>query len=337
MSNQGDNDFIRRLGEVKVKQAPPGLYEKFCRRVATNGSHKPPTESPAYYPDNHKTRLLKFAIAACACVVLGLGIWFYNSRSQKPAVNPPEVPAISTFDTERMFLFVEAREVDAKRLAFLQEMKGFEILKKGKGDQIQNYTILDILDDGIEVGSDDGSNEFLSRDDLQGRLDKALRVELRQLQQHLEDGNLSEAGLTRIGQWAGYGDNHALRMLESIAGNSSNQYQSQAQKLLYGGKQAQVVQKLLNGLASSNENAQRSAIRGLSKINSPHSLIALRKIAFGRQAGLQIAAVRGLGKLKDTASLRQLAEIIADQNTDPALQAVMSTVYENIIAETKGK
>ncbi|MFC1588415.1 HEAT repeat domain-containing protein, partial [Planctomycetota bacterium] len=76
---------------------------------------------------------------------------------------------------------------------------------------------------------------------------------------------------------------------------------------------------------------RRNAILGLSKIDSPHAVKALRKIAFGREVNLRIAAIRGLGWLKDKGCLDRLSALITDPNAESSLRKVAEDVYRKIV------
>ncbi|MFC1588147.1 HEAT repeat domain-containing protein [Planctomycetota bacterium] len=278
-----------------------------------------------------KTRLLStFLIPLAAGLLVIGGLYYWHHRPQGKTLVQPGISECD-FATKPMFLFVESREIDSNHFAFLQEMQCFEILKKAKGDYIQNYTILDILDDGIEVTSQDGSNEYLSREYLQAKLDTALVGELGQLKRHAKDNILSDAGLERIGQWATYGNETAIQMLETLSTRPAHAHHARASELLFGGKQALIIKKLMRALEADNYSYRLNAVNGLSGIDSPHSRTALRKIAFGKKANLSIAAVRGLGRLKDKGSLQQLSALIKDPEAESSLRKVAENVYQEIV------
>ncbi|MFC1587719.1 HEAT repeat domain-containing protein [Planctomycetota bacterium] len=335
MKNLELDDFEKNLKHaatrVQAAGTPAGLDHRILQAADTlPGADAPPAESGKWVP-------LLLAVAAVIFMLVGVGILLRNVRKSENPGDDLVSPVNESYETKSMFLFVEACEIDSSRFALLQEMEGFKILRKQKGDLIQNYTILDILDDGLEVAGDDGHNEYLSRDDLQCQLDKALVNELAQLGKHLKEGSLSTSGLDRIGQWASYGTENAIHMLEVISNNNAHPLQARADDLLFGGRQAQMLKKLLNNLEADKDSYRLSAIRGLSKIDSPHSRLALRRIAFGKEANLRIAAIRGLGRLKDTTCLEELADLINDSDTDSGIRKVAKDVYGILTGDGTGK
>ncbi|MFC1588230.1 HEAT repeat domain-containing protein, partial [Planctomycetota bacterium] len=76
---------------------------------------------------------------------------------------------------------------------------------------------------------------------------------------------------------------------------------------------------------------RRSAVLGLGKIDSPHAITALRKVAFGREINLSIAAIRGLGLLKDKGCLDGLSDLINDPNAESSIRKVAEDVYQEIV------
>ncbi|MFC1587525.1 HEAT repeat domain-containing protein [Planctomycetota bacterium] len=273
-------------------------------------------------------------LAACACIAVGL--WFFLRNHEKNAPGEPGsgTEEVTEYETERMFLFIEVRKIDTRRYAMVQEMKGFEMLRRAKGELIHNYTITDILDDGIEVTSTEGGAEYLSSKDLRARLDKARTRELGRLQNHLAEDNLSSGGLERIGQWAKFGDETAIHLLENISDNDAHCLQAKAKDMLFGGRQARVLNKLIQTLELDNDSYRLNAIDGLSRIDSPHSRTALRRIAFGGEDRFRKAAIQGLGQLKDTACLQPLSQLINDPATEAALRAVAESVYQGLIRQS---
>ncbi|MFC1587826.1 HEAT repeat domain-containing protein, partial [Planctomycetota bacterium] len=104
-----------------------------------------------------------------------------------------------------------------------------------------------------------------------------------------------------------------------------------AKELLFGGRQERVIKIFLRNLESGEERVRRNAILGLSKIDSPLAVTALRKIAFGREVNLSIAAIRGLGWLKDKGCLDGLSALINNPNAESSQRKVAELVYQEIV------
>ncbi|MFC1587092.1 HEAT repeat domain-containing protein [Planctomycetota bacterium] len=341
-----DQDFQGRLKKLYQLEPEPGLKQVVVNRLVqvSDGSVSPETVSQRAGADIGRTGnfgggrgIVRISVVlAAACALVCLGWYFYNnSKSEEQGRGDGELASVE-FETEKLFLFIEARQINTERYAMLQEMTGFEILKKGKGELIQNYTITDILDNGIEVNTPEGDSEFLSQDVLQSRLDSTLVRELGRLRTNISDGELLENGLERLGQWAKFGNEAAIQMLETVAYNQQHPLHGRANDLLFGGKQERVLKKLLAVLASDKDSYRLNAIRSLSKIDAPHARAALRRIAFKSGDKLRKAALQGLRELKDATCLKQLFELMHDPDVDPSLRKAAEETYKSIIENSSG-
>ncbi|MFC1586954.1 HEAT repeat domain-containing protein [Planctomycetota bacterium] len=330
-SNNQFSEIEEELLALARPGAPKKLEGMIWQQRNARGMSAADYESPVVTTPRRRIAAWIFSLAAGFFLLLG-GFLFYRNITRPVA----EETAVTeqAFETEGMFLFVETREINARRFALLQEMKDFEILEKEEGDKIQDYTVTGIMDNGIEVATADGTNEFLSRDKLQARLDRMLPKELNRLKSQMVKGELSNVGLERIGHWATYGNETAITLLDAVANSSKNRYQARAKELLFGGKQAKALSMLLKILGEKDERYHLDAVHGLGKIHSPHSLNALRKIAFGKQTKLQLAAIQGLGNLRDIQALKPLSDMIKDPGTESALKAAAESAYGRILHNT---
>ncbi len=83
-------------------------------------------------------------------------------------------------------------------------------------------------------------------------------------------------------------------------------------------------------LKKEDNKYRQQAVLGLSKIDSPLSRSALRKIAFRRGDSLQVAAIGALAKLHDTSSLQQLKKMMEDDDLPDMLKTAAGNAYDRI-------
>ncbi|MFC1586757.1 HEAT repeat domain-containing protein [Planctomycetota bacterium] len=301
-------DPEKTFRKLQPVEPGPAVLDNILREIT---SKVPVTR--AWTTNPVTARMLWIAMAACACILIGLGIVRYVSRGQVPVGPQTNNDAITRNLASESFYILKTEP--GQQESIVQDFDSFLIRRLRVGSKVGGFTLVSVENDALNLKGSDGVEGHYLVNDLNAEALGKLEEETVGLAQAFRAGDLQEADLERLKKISTFGEESALRLLEDIA-ESDSRWCSQSESILKANEEMAVVRDTIKWAKTGSRSSRVMSIRSLGRIQSPLAVQCLREIVRDSDEKLAQLALDTLVMQNDESVLKildSLARELSDE------------------------